>query len=277
MIWRRWVKPAAPPAGMEIIVPVCNAAGWIGVILNAYDALGVRPLFILDERSADDTGRILVGRGARLMTARGTHPRVESLLFSAIPNLRAPWILRFDDDELPSRALLDWVFARCANLPSSVAGFPRQWVWRLPSGALAGSFCAAASKAAGGSALDDRQHRLFRPDAVTLIEDLHTPGFSLTESVDAPAAAVIYHFDWLVRDHAARLKKVANYETQSPGNGTRYAAYYLPEDHDQAAYNFMPLADQTVTKICARLTPGVADFARFTPSTTRSAASSPAA
>jgi len=241
------------PAGLEIIVPVCNAERWIGTILEAYDAMGLRPLFILDTRSADRTAEILAVRRARVLPATGRHARVESLLFTVVPSLRSPWLLRLDDDELPSRALLAWVAGNLHGLPTSVAGFPRQWVRRLEAGGWATSFCAGASRAAGGTAEEDRQHRLFRRDAVALREDLHTPGFDLPAVTEAPSGAVIYHFDWLVRCRDERLRKIAAYDRQSPGNGTRFAAYYLPEDHDASLYAFTPLSDPAARTLASRM------------------------
>ncbi len=241
------------PAGLEIIVPVCNAERWIGVILDAYDGMGLRPLFILDTRSADRTAEILAVRRARVLPATGRHARVESLLYGVVPRLRSRWLLRLDDDELPSHALLAWVAGNLRALPTSVAGFPRQWVRCLDAGGWATSFCAGASRAAGGTADEDRQHRLFRRDAVTLRDDLHTPGFDLPEVTEAPSDAVIYHFDWLVRCRDERLRKIAAYDRQSPGNGTRFAAYYLPEDHEPSLYDFTPLGDPVVRTLASRM------------------------
>jgi hypothetical protein len=242
------------PQNVEVIVPVCNAERWIGIILHAYGALGIDPLFILDTNSTDCTLDILVAGNARVMVAHGTYARVESLLFNALPKLRSPWILRFDDDEMPSPALLDWVCANLNALDGPIISFARQWVWRLPGSAeFVTSHCAAASAAAGGDVTDDRQLRLFLRRAVTLTEDLHSPGFVAGAAPVAPPDAVIYHFDWLVRGPAARATKVAAYESQTQGFGQRYAAYYLPEDRDPAFYDFKPLADRAIATLAQNL------------------------
>jgi hypothetical protein len=242
---------AGLPHDVDIIVPVCNAAGWIDVILDGYHALRLDPLFIVDTNSTDDSLQRLTARKARVMVASGQAPCVESLLFSVVPKLRSPWLLRFDDDEIPSAALIRWVAANLHGLAAPAAGFPRQWV-RWEDGWVA-SHCANASAAAGGHAREDRQHRLFLRREVLLTDELHTPGFRLQDAAEAPSGAVIYHFDWLVRGHAARRHKVAAYEQQSPGAGQRYAAYYLPEEHDPAFYEFMPLTDPAAIRIAERL------------------------
>ncbi len=244
----------ALPQNVEVIVPVCNAERWIAIILDGYRALGLDPLFILDTHSTDRTLALLVGENARVMIARGTHARVESLLFNAIPKLRSSWILRFDDDEMPSRALIDWVCANVNTLDVPFIGFARRWVWQqAPDGQFVTSHCAAASAAAGGDATDDRQFRLFLRRGVTLTEDLHSPGFAADSAPVAPPEAAIYHFDWLVRDRAAREAKIIRYEEQSPGYGWRYAAYYLPEDQEPGFYDFQPLADTAVLALAQSL------------------------
>jgi hypothetical protein len=242
---------AGLPHDVDIIVPVCNAAGWIEIIADGYQALRLDPLFIVDTNSTDDSLQRLTARNARVMVASGQAPRVESLLYSVVPKLRSPWILRFDDDEIPSAALIGWVAANLHGLAAPAAGFPRQWVgW---ADGWVASHCANASAAAGGNAAEDRQHRLFLRREVLLSDELHTPGFRLQDVMEAPSSAVIYHFDWLVRGHAARRRKVANYEQQSPGTGRRYAAYYLPEEQDPAFYDFMPLNDPGAIRIAERL------------------------
>jgi hypothetical protein len=242
------------PYDVDIIVPVCNAAGWIDMIADGYDELGLDPLFIVDTNSTDESLQRLTARKARVMVATGQAPRVESLLYSVVPKLRSPWILRFDDDELPSAALIGWVAANLRSLAAPAVGFPRQWVCAADTPTRwAVSHCANASAAAGGDACEDRQYRLFLRRDVVLDDLLHTAGFHVEGVAEAPSAAVIYHFDWLVRSYAARRRKVANYDQQSLGQGRRYAAYYLPEERDPSFYDFLPLTDPAAIRIAARL------------------------
>jgi hypothetical protein len=249
----RTMRPGGLPANLEIIVPVCNAERWIGVILSAYQTLGIDPLFILDARSSDQTLNLLLAGDARIMIASGTHPSVESLLYNAIPKLRSPWILRFDDDEIPSPALLDWVRENINTLAAPSACFARQAIWHLPESGWVTGFCEAACRTIGGPESQDRQHRLFLRRDVVLTEALHTAGFTLAATVDAPASALIYHIDWLIRSHAQRLRKLENYERQAPGNGLCRAPYYLPEDYAPDFYDFVPLNDPFAEAIVKNL------------------------
>lgn len=242
--------PITPEAGkLEIIVAVCDSEVWLPIIHDYYTALGLSPLFIVDRRSRDQSLSILRSRHARIWIKTGNHPRVESLLLSVIPRIDSQWILRFDDDEAPSRALLRWIGANLSSLNAPAVGLPRQWVRLDPTGQPQGSRCAQAGGAWGA----DRQYRLFQPKLLSLNDEMHTPGFKLGRCIDAPAEACMYHFDWIIRSYADRQVKIRRYEWQSAGGGQAFAAYYLPEDHDPDFYDFRPISDPDIAALARRL------------------------
>jgi hypothetical protein len=246
------------PIRLEIVVPVYNAEPWLDVICDGYVALNIDPLFVVDSRSSDRSLDILVARECRVMIAKGEYPRVESLLFTLIPRLRNPWILRFDDDELPSKELIDWVRLNLSSLEAPAVSFPRHWVApdRLSTGWV---------KSHGWDL--DRQFRLFASKRVKLIEEIHTPGFEAASTIAAPINACIYHFDWLVRDHDERLKKIQAYDGQREGAGSAFRKFYLPEDCDPDVYEFFPLDDPMIQNVASRLKkPGLSNEGFWTSS-----------
>jgi hypothetical protein len=254
--YRRRRRRLADAPRFDLIVPVCNAARWLGPICEAYKELGLQPLFILDARSTDDSLNILVAHDARIMRVHSEHPRVESLLYAVVPQLSSPWLLRFDDDELPSPGLIRWITANLETLETSVVGFPRQWVARLPS---SGAWMMTRCCRAGGDWGSDRQYRLFRPRAVEPTDEVHTRGFHATGTIEAPEDAAIFHFDWLVRSYDERLRKIEVYEQQKKGRGMRFRDYYLPEDHDTSFYEFVPLNDSLIQQVSERLVQSVSE------------------
>lgn len=49
--------------------------------------------------------------------------------FRLIPNhTDVQWVLRLDDDEFPSRALIDWILDRLDDLDTNIVGILRRWV-----------------------------------------------------------------------------------------------------------------------------------------------------
>lgn len=232
------------PLKLEIIVAVCNAGRWLETICDGYADLNLNPLFVVDSRSSDRSLDILAARGHRVTAARGDHPRVESLLFALMPRLKNQWILRFDDDELPSRALIDWVGANLSRLEAPAVSFPRHWVAPAP-------FSPGWVKSQAWDL--DRQFRLFATERVKPTERIHTPGFEVGASIAAPAPACIYHFDWIVRGPDERLRKVQAYDGQGEGAGSAFREFYLPEEFDPNFYNLSPLDDPLIESLVSRL------------------------
>lgn len=234
---------------LEVVVPVCDAESRVPIIIDHYARLGVRPLFIVDERSRDGSLALLESAGARVMAARSEHARVESLLFDAVPRIDRDWILRFDDDEAPTGALLDWIDRHLTEVGTAAVGFSRRWVGFGPDGRLRSSSCVRIDGRPGL----DWQFRLFRPSAVRVIQDIHTPGFMLERHALAPEHVCFHHFSWIVRTSAERRARIAHYETQSAGAGCNFTAFYLPEDRDAAFYDFTPVPDPDIESLAHRL------------------------
>jgi hypothetical protein len=162
---------------------------------------------------------------ARVAMVSSEAPRVEDLIekFKALVN--TPWILRIDDDECPSRELVEWIMASGCDFDQESVSFPRRWLRFSSANKL--EFAASASWDQKG---EDRQFRLYCKDTVNYINDIHTPGFLMSGFVQAPSNAVIYHFDWIIRSKSERLAKVAKYDAQRSGMGSSFVKYYIPED-----------------------------------------------
>ena len=147
------------------------------------------------------------------------------------------WILRMDDDELPGAELL-------AALPELIADpFPIQYSlrrhWSWPD---------AARRIDESPWSLDYQTRLLRnlPGVWTFPGTVHTVGETVGETryVDLP----VYHVDLLATDLAARRRKAAAYEAETPGlefDGASINGPYLPELVPQLRTVRVPAADAT--------------------------------
>jgi len=245
---------------VEIVVPVCNAASWLSVICDAYDRLGLSPLYVVDARSSDESIDILLERNARIMIAKGEHPRVESLMMNVVKQLDCEWILRFDDDELPSRTLIDWVRGNLQDTKANIVGFWRQWVYYAQT---TNEWMTTDMRVPYGEWGRDRQYRLFRRKAVEFTDGIHTPGFILDSEIIAPEQAIMYHFDWIVRDYDERVRKLDRYNAQHPDAGNSQKIAYLPEENDVSIYEFALLGDQDIESASAALMNTRTKFSNF--------------
>jgi hypothetical protein len=150
---------------------------------------------------------------------------------------RGDWILRLDDDEVPSAALLERLREVVAEPDLTHAHVPRRWL-----------FPDASTSLADAPWTPDYQLRLARNDPAVV---------SFPGRVHVPIAAVgpaewlaepIYHLDLLTNDRAAREKKARRYERELPGlrvaGRALNEAYYLPESRPGAHRETVPADDR---------------------------------
>ena len=239
----------ALPAALELIVPVCNAEGWISEIYAAYRNAGISPLFIVETRSNDRSLDILTERNARVFTATGEHPYVESLLCDLLPYFESEWVLRLDDDELPSTDLLRWIAETLPLISEPVVSLNVEWVQQEPVPGSPIWNCSAAD----GTWTSMRWARLFRPAKVRPIPDLHTAGISYATEMQAPNEFAINHLSWIVRDLKQRLAKIERYEEQGDWRREGTVQFYLPEEKGSEYYIKSVNTDDILRFACDQL------------------------
>ena len=169
----------------------------------------------------------------------------------------ADWILRLDDDEVPSPALLEALPELMAERRLSAVSFHRRWLY----GSLESWIDCPPWRT-------DYQPRLVRnvPGLWTFAGLVHTAGDRRGETrfVEQP----IYHGDLVLTDLATRRRKAVRYESEAPGarwEGYPLNATYLPERFDGLTTAPVPREDR------ASLQAVLADGASAPPPTTAAA------
>jgi hypothetical protein len=240
-----------------VVIPTLNSEKWIASLHDYYATVGLEPLYCLDDKTCDDTAGILTSLGARFTVVGTAIPRVEALVASFKDLVDTPWILRIDDDECPSRYMVEWLRAGSYRTMEPVVSFPRRWLrfasvrrWWPPFGRCERLEFAArkAWDSATSQNGEDRQFRLYQKDAVAYTSRIHSPGFTIEAASSAPGEACLFHFDWVLRSKAERLAKMAHYDIQERGAGTQTAHFYLPEDVTQWDYTG-EIHDQDVKRL----------------------------
>jgi hypothetical protein len=193
---------------LTIVVPTRDSSRWIALTHSYYQRLGISPLYCVHSKSADNTKAILSRLGANVETITSDVDHLEPMLPLIRDVTKTPWILRIDDDELPSRSLLRWVqrgrFSGQVAIRRVWLRFVSGW-WRERLEYVACKSWDSASSQNG----EDRQFRLYQRDRVTYDPRIHTPGFHITKPQLAPRRAVLYHLHWILRSKAEREEKVA--------------------------------------------------------------------
>ena len=223
---------------IAVVIPTVNSARWLGHVIDYYRNIDLKVIFAVDTRTSDGTTSLLSAKGSKFVMVRGQHPRVESLIGEIVAKVDAEWILRIDDDELPSPGMLRWADKVIGAATPTTWGFPRvycrydvrkrelEYSQFLPIGPLAGR---------------DRQWRLFRRNEVELSDRLHTPGFVAHKKRPAPDLAILFHFDWVVRSRLMRAQKVKTYEEQDAELARSLAHLSLYETVPKFWHMFTPL------------------------------------
>jgi hypothetical protein len=146
------------------------------------------------------------------------------------------WILRVDDDEVPSDALLAALPALASDPYPLAFHLRRHWVYPAPDRYIASR----------PWSIDYQAGRLVRnlPGAWRFDGAVHTVGTVEGEQrfVDAP----LYHYDLLATPTAARRSKRVQYESEWPGvalGGIGTNDMYVPEEADRLESAPVPAAD----------------------------------
>ena len=216
----------------QIVIPTRDSATWIGPFLTAYRTrFGLEPLYVVDPRSSDGTADILRSMSANVTFCRpaADFPEAGMIEFAASKSL-TPWILRFDDDEFPSHALIQWVQNTGVDSLNRAWYISRRELFRGENGAI------VFSRRLGRYSIPSRpdflggQARLHHVDRVQYLQEVHTSGFKdLTYTGFAPSDAFFVHCSALMRSPEARIQKIRAYETLKPFSCWIVADEYLPE------------------------------------------------
>lgn len=193
----------------------------------------------MDDRTVDDTIDILRERRADyiLFTPHADFVEAGAIEFGS-RQTGAPWALRLDDDEFPSRALVAWIESGVLGERSDACLISRREV-SLVGGRFAYSRWPTRYGWNGRFDVLNPQMRLHRVDGVRYVERLHTTGFEPPARVEAaPNDCFIIHCNNLLRSAEDRLEKVRKYAQIDEWASWRVADECLPELTSQAAHDF---------------------------------------
>lgn len=195
----------------RVVVPTRDSAGWLLSFADAYRKLGLSPLYLFDTRSSDDTLALLRSIGADVVPVEPKLDRVEAMLAITRDVVDADWVVRFDDDEIPSKALIAWLNRSLGTIPEPSVGLSRRDA-QLIDGRLYYARLEDFYFWPDDPTFLDPQLRAYRPREVSFDDTIHKPGFVIESFKGASQSAYFVHFNWLVRSFEQRRRKVIGYE-----------------------------------------------------------------
>lgn len=231
---------------VTLVVPTVDSEHFIEHVINFYAGLGVPVLFAVDRRTRDRTRCVIARKGAVAIEAAGDDPRVEALIADIVTQVGTEWILRLDDDELPTPAMLEFVDQAVEGPTGFAWGFPRAHLrYEATCGQLQYSQFPLDDS--------DRQFRLFALAGFEPDQQLHSSGFVAKERRAARPDAFLLHFDWVLRSFAERLQKLQAYERQDRARARALSHIKLYESVPESWHMFMPLPDDRYRNMAERL------------------------
>ncbi len=211
----------------SIIVPTWNAASHLDIVLSYYNDLGLSPLLIVDSKTADATLEIAGRFLCSTLVADNPTSRSQFIVKAGAEAVTTPWVLRLDDDELPSRTMLNYISEIVESLDQdAIVGFVRHQC-AIRNGRLYSSL-----KHTGHF---HRQWRLFQPRRVEYVQTAHTPGYAtpLERRMEAPDSADMVHLDWIVKTPEERNSKIIRYDDHTKNSGSEWRNFYLADIIDK--------------------------------------------
>jgi len=228
---------------VTLFIPTRDSGRWIGHFLDAYRENGIDPLYIVDARTTDNTIKILESKNARFHLCMPAADFVESGMISfAISHIRTPWSLRFDDDEFPSRTLLQNLDGMCANETAAAWFLPRREISKIEDRFVYSRFPARYHYFLSGGKIEwalTPQLRLLRNAAVEFIQEIHTPGVRIPQASRLAANEHFFvHCKNLLLSPSERLNKIINYSHYDTRRAWSATDEYLPEIFDPELFRF---------------------------------------
>jgi glycosyltransferase involved in cell wall biosynthesis len=238
---------------LSIIIPTINSARYIDIILSYYRESGLDVEVFVDSKSTDDTPGIVRGHYPP-RSIRNEATRVGEIIEAMSMATGSRWVLRLDDDELPSRAMLAFVAGAITKDDADAYSFARHQCAVSKSGRLL--------RSRAYNPLDHKQWRLYQVDKVQYISAGHTPGFHLDglRLMVAPVEACMVHLDWAVHSFDERQAKVRRYDAHTTGHGSIFESYYLFETDPVLRRSFEPLRLPEFNSIARRLSERLPDL-----------------
>ena len=222
---------------LSVILPTMDSAHYIDLILGYYQKIGVPTIVFVDAKSKDDTSAV-AERFSEVVRIENSGTIAEEVIQQMSYAPQSEFVLRMDDDELPSVGMMEFVrnVAHKTEAEAEAYGFPRHQCAVSTDGRLLRHLDHSATT-------DHRQWRLYRPREVRFTKRIHTSGIETDDLrlLEAPDWACMIHLDWALHSHEQRSAKVQRYDAHTPGAGSFSKPYYLFEEVPGAKERFEPL------------------------------------
>jgi hypothetical protein len=226
--------------------PADRVAAMLGLFRGVADEIVVA----VDDRAGEEVEAALASVADRLLRYPYEEP-VDRPLAWIHAQCRGEWVLTIDDDEIPSRALLEALPGLAAAREVTHYWLPRRWLYPTPDRYLD----------ARPWRPDYQPRLLFNdPRMISFTPETHVPVKAIGPSryLEQP----LYHLDTLLNSLEAREAKAERYERLYPGKRVAgrplNEAFYLPERRDPPTRDVPPEDVALIAEVLASPAPAPA-------------------
>lgn len=115
-----------PIENLSVVIPTLNSGRHIDLILDFYRGVLKTPVIVfVDQKTDDQTARIAKLSGVEVVPLSNESTRVTEAVQTFSESCRTDWILRLDDDEVPTLAMMAFVRQAIREQTAPAYGFLR--------------------------------------------------------------------------------------------------------------------------------------------------------
>jgi hypothetical protein len=232
--------PLAAPehfgARVTVVIHVTKSEAWLGQVMDFYRDAGLVPVFTVDARTSEEARKVLSTRGAACIDIRDDH-RGDASTSDEFRNIETPWLLRVDDDELPTPALLNFV--------DKAADYSTEFEW---------GFSRLHCRYDRSSGLQYSRFLPYGPFAGVGREWRLTARSSRQKERRAAIAdAILLSFDWVVRPFAERVTRLQAGEVPADQLALSLASLHMHESIPESWHMFTSLPGKQYVEFAQKI------------------------
>ena len=121
-------------ADLTIVIPTINSERYLDIVLGFYRDHGFPVTVFVHDQSEDNT--LAIAKRSTATVVSISNPRhfvAEGLIEQMSEHCRTKWMLRIDDDELPTLGMMEFVRKAIAEEDAVAYGFARHYDARTPN------------------------------------------------------------------------------------------------------------------------------------------------
>lgn len=237
---------------VSLLVVTRDAEAWIGAFASFYRDAGLDPIYAIERRTSDGSRDILARSGLRRFDYDARDDRLGAAIEQMPPELRTPWCLVLEDDELATGPLIAFAATVARGAGASIVDIP---IARLRFDDANDRLQRSRFLAVGPDADFDRQPRLLRTGNGEASRRTRRGGGPVVAQPAgaAPAQATLLSFEGVLRTAAGRRVERAQDHRTGSDLAHELALLHAMEQAPEAWHVYQDITDPRLVALAWRV------------------------